>query len=120
MVETGQIHLSQEIEPQRGAKQPRGMQTRSANEGERKSDQQAVALAWTPCMEMDGAPFLSDVSIRDFQQGTAGYVVDAMEHFLLLPMDMADLRSMRQHEVFLGLKSDLVMVSLLSFFCISS
>ena len=34
----------------------------------------------------------------------------------MLPKDMADLRSMRQHEVFLGLERDLAIVSLLSFF----
>ena len=33
-----------------------------------------------------------------------------MEQTLLLPKDMADLRSMRKHEVFLGLKRDLAMV----------
>ena len=67
-------------------------------------------------MELDGAPLLNDASIRDFQQGMTGYVADAVEHSLLLPKDMADLRSMRQHEVFFGLKRDLTMVSLLSFF----
>ena len=36
---------------------------------------------------------------------------NAVEHSLLLPKDMPDLRSMRQHEVFLGLKRDLAMVS---------
>ena len=67
-------------------------------------------------MELDGAPLLSDASIRDFQQGMTGYVADAVKHSLLLSKDMADLRSMRQHEVFFGLKRDLTMVSLLSFF----
>ena len=67
-------------------------------------------------MELDGAPLLNDASIRDFQQGMTGYVADAVEHSLLLSKDMADLRSMRQHEVFFGLKRDLTMVSLLSFF----
>ena len=62
-------------------------------------------------MELDGAPLLSDASIRDFQRGTAGYMADAVEQSLLLPKDMADLRSIRQHEVFLGLKRDLAMVS---------
>ena len=64
-------------------------------------------------MELDGAPFLDDASIREFQRGVAGYMVDAAEQSLLLPKDMADLRSMRQHEVFLGLKRDLAMVSFL-------
>ena len=35
---------------------------------------------------------------------------------MLLSKDIADLKSMRQHEVFLGLKRDLAMVSLLLFF----
>ena len=38
-------------------------------------------------------------------------MANAMEQALLLPTDMADLRSMRKHEVFLNLKRDLVMVS---------
>ena len=116
VVEIGKTQPSQEIKPQRGAKQPKVTQTRSANEGERKGDHRAAALAWAPCMKLDGAPLLSDASIPDFQQGTAGYVANAMEQSLLLPKDMADLKSMRQHKVFLGLKRDLAMVSLLSFF----
>ena len=38
-------------------------------------------------------------------------MADAVEQALLLPEDMADLRSMRKHEVFLSLKRDLAMVS---------
>jgi len=34
-----------------------------------------------------------------------------VEQTLLLPGDMADLRSMRKHEVFLSLKRDLALVS---------
>jgi len=34
-----------------------------------------------------------------------------VEQVLLLPRDMADLRTMRKHEVFLGLKRDLTLVS---------
>ena len=41
-------------------------------------------------------------------------MVDAVEQALLLPEDMADLRSLRKHEVFLSLKRDLAIVSLLS------
>ena len=84
---------------------------RLATEGEEKVDHQAAAPVWAPCMELDRAPFLNDVFIRDFQWGTVGYVADAVEQSLLLSKDMADLRSMRQHEVFLKLKRDLAMVS---------
>ena len=66
-------------------------------------------------MELNGAPLLNDASIRDFQGDTAGYVVDAMEQSLLLPKDTANLKSLRHYEVFLGLKRDLAMVSLLLF-----
>ena len=38
-------------------------------------------------------------------------MADAVEQALLLPGDMADLRSMRKHEVFLNLKKDLALVS---------
>ena len=38
-------------------------------------------------------------------------MADAMEQTLLLLEDMANLRSIRRHEVFLSLKRDLVMVS---------
>ena len=39
-------------------------------------------------------------------------MADIMEQTLLLLEDMADLRSLRRHEVFLSLKRDLAMVSL--------
>ena len=46
------------------------------------------------------------------EQGKDGYVADAMEQALQLSKDMANLRSLRGHEVFLSLKRDLAMVSL--------
>ena len=46
-------------------------------------------------MEVDGAPLLEDASIQDFQQGTVGYVADAVEQSLLLSKDMTDLGLMR-------------------------
>ena len=71
------------------------MQTRSATEVEKRVDYRTAAPIWALRMELDGAPLLNDASIRDFQRGIAGYVVDEMEQSLLLPKDMADLRSMR-------------------------
>ena len=59
---------------------------------------------------------LFDASIKDFQQGKAGYVANIVEQALLLPTDMADLSSMRKHEVFLNLKRNLAMVSPLAHF----
>ena len=51
------------------------------------------------------------MSIREFQQGLAGYVIDVVEQVLLLLADMANLKSIRKQEVFLSLKRDLAMVS---------
>ena len=62
-------------------------------------------------MILDGAPLLANTLIRDFQGGTASYVADTAEQALLLPANMADLRGMRKHEVFLSLKRDLALVS---------
>ena len=45
-----------------------------------------------------------------------GCVANAMEQSLLLPKDMVDLRSIRKHEVFLGLKRDLAMVRIFLIF----
>ena len=57
------------------------------------------------------SPLPTNSSIRNFQQGKAGYVADAVEQALLLLDDMADLRTMKKHKAFLGLKRDLTMVS---------
>ena len=43
-------------------------------------------------------------------------MANVMEQALLLPEDMIEWRSMRKHEVFLNLKRDLALVSLLSIF----
>ena len=67
-----------------------------------------------PALVLDEAPLPTDASIKNFQQGRAKYVADAMEQALLLLEDMADLRSMRKHEVFLSLKRDLALVSSLT------
>ena len=55
-------------------------------------------------MILDGAPLPASALIRNFQGGTAGYVVDAAEQALLHLADMANLREMRKHEVFLSIK----------------
>ena len=59
---------------------------------------------------LDGAPLPTSASIRDFRGGMAGYMADVVEQALLLPEDMAELWSMRRHEVFLSLKRYLAMV----------
>lgn len=63
-------------------------------------------------MVLDKALLPTDASIRDFQHGKVGYVANAVEQALLLPRDMADLRSMKKHEVFLSFKRNLALISL--------
>ena len=60
---------------------------------------------------LEESPLPTNSSIRNFQQGKAGYVADAVEQALLLLDDMADLRTMKKHKAFLGLKRYLTMVS---------
>lgn len=75
---------------------------------DKRSGFQVRVPAWTPAIVLDGAPLPADASIRDFQEGKAGYMANVVEQALLLPRDMADLRSLRKHEVFISLKRDLV------------
>ena len=96
VIETGMTCSSQEDDLQTvGSKHPRGMQTRSDHEAEKRSKHQVMASTWALAMELNGAPLTSGASIRDFQDGTAGYIAHAVEQSLLLPKGMTDLRSMR-------------------------
>ena len=45
-------------------------------------------------------------------------MANALEQPLLLPQDMADLRTLKKHKVFLTLKRDLAMVNFFFFFLI--
>ena len=110
MVKVGKIYPSQEEEAQKAAKV-------GQKGAEKMSDPLVAPLAWTLFPILDRAPLPTSASIRDFQGGMAGYVGDAVEQAFLLPEDMAELRSMRRHKVFLSLKRYLIMVSpSLSFF----
>ena len=56
-----------------------------------------IVVLWNPTLELDGPPLPLDSSIRDLQKGNAGYVADALEQPLLLPHDMANLRTLKKH-----------------------
>ena len=64
---------------------------------------------------LNGEPLLTNASICDFQ-GVVDYVANTVEQALLLFEDMAELRDMRRHEVFLSLKRYLAMVRSPPFF----
>ena len=81
-MEERKILPPKEAKAQRGGKQARVMQTRSFSKGaiiDKRGDQQTEVLAWAPSLVLDGDPLPSDASIRDFQQGKAGYVANVME-----------------------------------------
>ena len=66
--------------------------------------------AWLPAPMLNGAPLMDNASVKDFQGGTGSHVADALKCALLLPSDMAELRSFKRQEVFLSLKRYLGMV----------
>ena len=70
---------------------------------------------WSPRLEVDGAAIRWDTSIRDFQRGRAGHIVEALEQPLLLSRDMEAYKRFKQNNLFLSLKRDLAMVSSLSY-----
>lgn len=59
-------HSHQGDDPQRGSKHPRGMQTRSAQEADKRGELPVTTLAWAPPMELNGVPLTKEASIRDF------------------------------------------------------
>ena len=105
-MEAGQTLPPCEDEAQRASKQAKTRQRGV----EKRSDPQIGPPAWLPAPILNGEPLLANTSICDFQGGLAGYVVEVVEQALLLPEDMAELRGMRRHEVFLNLKRYLAMV----------
>ena len=114
VAEEGKVIPSKDLEPQKGAKIAKGAQRKSSGEGtilERVPDCRPRIQIWNPPLELDGAPLPLDSSIKDFQKGKAGYVANALEQPLLLPQDMADLRTLKKYEEFFTLKRDLAMVS---------
>ena len=117
VMEEGRGVPPKENEPQRGAKVAKTTQTRSLSNrapGDRGHNLHTKVPNQNSPLVLDRSPLLVNSSIRDFQQGKAGYVADAVEQALLLPDDMADLRVIKRHSVFLGLKRDYAMVSISS------
>ena len=61
---------------------------------------------------MDGAPIPYDSTIRESSRGHSMYLDQALEQPFLVPKDMEARRQMRQPDLFMSLKRDLVMVSM--------
>ena len=67
-------------------------------------------LAWNPQLELDGAAFPWNSTIREFQRRNAHYLVNALEQPILLLKDMAALKNVKQQDLFLSLKRDLALL----------
>ena len=81
-MEEGRGLPTKEAEPQKRAKVARIGQTRSSSEGsivDRGRDRSFNIQSWNPPFVLNGSPLLSNASIRDFQQGRAGFVTNAVD-----------------------------------------
>ena len=113
-----------EIGPLKGNKQQRMTQdqrSRRSNSIESREDHLAAQVhcpsrIWSPKLEVDGVPIAWDTFIRHYHGRHASHVVEALEQPLLLPKDMEAYRRFNQHELFLSLKRDLVMVDSLIYY----
>ena len=45
--------------------------------------------AWQPNFELDGMPLLADASVRVWEKGEGGRIVQSLAHGLLLPEDVS-------------------------------
>ena len=63
---------------------------------------------------MDGAAIPYDASIWDAPRSHANYLAQALQQPLLLPWDLDSIRCIKQPDLFMSLKRDLVMVSCFS------
>ena len=111
--EAGEIGLSKGNKQQRVSQDQRNRRSTSV---ESQEDPLAAYVRRTPRiwslkLKLDGVPIAWDTSIRNYQGGQAGHVVEALEQPLILPKDMEAYRRFSQQELFLSLKRDLVMVS---------
>ena len=103
-MEEGQGALPKENEPPRGAKVAKTTQIKSLSDkapGEKGRELHTKVPNWNPPLVLDRSPLPANSSIRDFQKGKVGYLVDVVEQARLLPEDMVDLRTMKKHKVFL-------------------
>ena len=107
--DVGRSRSSQEEDEGRQASK----QLRIAPQGQEKEvAAQPKPHTWLLVPMLHGEPLMDNASFRDFNKGEGTYMADALERSLLLPADMADLKTLRRQEVFLSMKRYLGMVRL--------
>ena len=103
VLEPGRPRPTLEEETQQLAKQQKTRQVGQRG-SKRRESQTSEPQAWLPAPMINGEPLRDNASIKDFHGGDGCHVASALEGALLLPNDMAELRSIKRHEVFLNFK----------------
>ena len=112
---------SNEVEPQKGAKQQKKAKDSKDKRAKSveswdKAEVHQGPHTWALQLKMEGAPIPWDAIIWESQRGHATHLAETLKQPLLLPRDMNVLRRFKQPNLFLSLKRDLAMVSNLTYF----
>ena len=78
---------------------------------ENRAEVRVNLRTWSPKLEVDRVAIPYTASVREYNRGRVGYIVEALEQPVLLPRDMEAYRRFSQPELFLSLNRDLAMVS---------
>ena len=108
-----------ELGPSKGNKQAKQTQDHRSRRSNSVDNREEALVAqvrwpahtWSPVLEVDGMPIAFDATLRNYGEGHAGLVAEALEQPLLLPQDMVAYRSFNHPKLFLSLKRDLAMVN---------
>ena len=94
----GKIGPSNGNKQQKVTQDQRGKRSFSveSREGPFAADVRRTPRIWSPKLELDGAPFAWDTSVRSYQGGQAGHIAEALEQPFLLPRDMDAYRRFSQ------------------------
>ena len=109
VMEAGRSRPAHKDETKRAAKQQKTGQT-GQRASEKGDNQPTEPQAWLLATMLNGEPLRDGASLRNFDGSVGCHVASTLEEALLLPTDMAELRSIRKNEVFLNLKKYLGMV----------
>ena len=108
-LEEGEVDL-EKAKHQKKGKEPKDKRTRSVDSrGEAAIRREQ--WTWSPRLELDGTPISWDATLWESQRGQASFLAETLQQPLLLPRDMEGLRAIRQPDLFMLLKKDMVMVS---------
>lgn len=101
--------------PQKESKQQKMAKDKRVSPVDNREDLLAIEVrqqgVWAPRLELEGVAIPWNSSIREFQRGHSAYIAEAFEQPIPLPKDMDALKHLRQLDLFMSLKRDLVMVN---------